>query len=68
MKPVAKKDIQINGTFYSKGDEIEVNNVEQLQKLNERGFIEPLSQKEIQDFFIKSEKKISRKEEENKWD
>ena len=53
MKPIAKKDIQINETFYSKGDEIKVETIEQLQKLNERGFIEPLSQKEIQDYFKK---------------
>ena len=65
MKPIAKKEIQINGTFYSKGDEIKVDNIEQLQKLNERGFIEPLSQKEIQDYFKKPElKKIFKKEEE----
>ena len=65
MKPIAKKEIQINGTFYSKGDEINVETIEQLQKLNERGFIEPLSQKEIQDYFKKPElKKIFKKEEE----
>lgn len=65
MKPIAKKDVQINGTFYSKGEEIKVDNIEQLQKLNERGFIEPLSQKEIQDYFKKPEiKRIFNKEEE----
>jgi hypothetical protein len=58
MKPIAKKDIQINETFYSKGDEIEVDNIEQLQKLNERGFIEPLTQKQIQDYFKKDNKKF----------
>ena len=53
MKPIAKKDCQVNGIFYDKGDEIEVNSIEQLRKLNERGFIEPLTQKEIQDYFKK---------------
>ena len=61
MKPIAKKDCQINGVFYTKGDEIKVDNIEQLSKLNERGFIEPLTQKEIQNFF---KKPIFRKEEE----
>lgn len=57
MKPIAKKDCQINGIFYSKGDEIKSVNEEQLQKLNERGFIEPLTQKQIQDYFKKEETK-----------
>lgn len=57
MKPIAKIDCQINGIFYSKGDEIKVENEEQLQKLNERGFIEPLNQKQIQDYFKKNDEK-----------
>lgn len=60
MKPIAKKDCQINGIYYSKGDEIEVKTKEQLIKLNERGFIQPLTPKEIQDYFKKEDKK--------KWD
>ena len=55
MKPIAKIDCQVNGTFYSKGDEIKAVNQEQLQRLNERGFIEPLTQKQIQDYFKKDE-------------
>ena len=57
MKPIAKIDCQLNGIFYTKGDEIKVDNQEQLQKLNERGFIEPLTQKQIQDYFRKDETK-----------
>lgn len=57
MKPIAKIDCQINGIFYSKGDEIKVENKEQLVKLNEKGFIEPLTPKQIQDFFKKDENK-----------
>ena len=53
MKPIAKINCQLNGIFYDKGDEIEVHNIEQLRKLNERGFIEPLTQKQIQDYFKK---------------
>lgn len=54
MEPTAKIDCRVNDTFYSKGDEIKVQNEEQLQILNERGFIEPLTQKEIQDYFKKN--------------
>ena len=50
MKPIAKIDFSANGIFYSKGDEVKVKTKEQLMKLNERGFIEPLSQKDIQNF------------------
>ena len=65
MKPIAKKDCKINDTYYAKGDEIKVDTIEQLTKLNERGFIEPLTPKQIQDYFKKPEiKKIFRKEEE----
>lgn len=56
MKPKAKIDCQLNGIFYSVGDEIEVTNKEQLIKLNEKGFIEPLSPKQIQDYFKKDNK------------
>lgn len=62
MKPIAKKNCQINGIFYEKGEEIKVNNEIQLNKLNELGFIEPLTQKEIQNYF---KKPIFKKEEIN---
>lgn len=64
MKPIASKNCQVNGIFYEKGEEIKVDNKEQLSKLNELGFIEPLSAKEIQDYFKKSEiKKLFKKED-----
>jgi len=50
MKPIAKISCQVNGVFYEKGDEIQVETREQLAKLNEKGFIEPLTPKEIQNF------------------
>lgn len=56
MKPIAKINCQFNGTFYDKGDEIEVKTKEQLIELNEKGFIEPLTPKQIQDYFKKEEK------------
>ena len=63
MKPIAKKEFQLNGVFYSKGDEIKVDNIEQLVKLNERGFIEPLTPKEIQNYFKKPDFKFRKEEE-----
>ena len=60
MKPIAKKDFQLNGIYYEKGDEINVKNKEELIRLNEVGVIEPLTAKEIQDYF---KKPITKKEE-----
>lgn len=67
MKPIAKKDCKINNTYYNKGDEIKVDNIEQLIKLNEIGFIEPLTQNQIQDYFKKPTINKYIKEEQ-KWD
>lgn len=50
MKIIAKKDCQVNGIFYVAGDEIQVKDKKQLTKLNELGFIQPLTPKEIQNF------------------
>ena len=57
MKPVAYKDCQINGIFYEKGEPVKVNNKEALLKLIELGLIEPLTAKEIQDYFKSNLKK-----------
>lgn len=50
MKPKAIMNCQVGGIFYEKGDEIEVKDKDTLIKLNELGFIEPLTPKQIQDF------------------
>ena len=50
MKPIAKLACKVNGVYYDKGDEIDVTRKDQLIKLNEKGFIEPLTPKQIQDF------------------
>lgn len=48
MKPVkAIKDFTFNGIDYIIGDEIEVKEIKDIVKLNEKGFIEPLSRKDI---------------------
>ena len=50
MKIIAKENFNLNGVFYEVGDEIKGLNREQLAVINERGFIEPLTPKQIQEF------------------
>ena len=50
IKIIAKKDFTRKGEPIFAGDEVKVNSVEELVKLNEKGFIEPLSFKEIVQF------------------
>ena len=65
MKPIKAKVLcSYKGTWYEAGDEIKVETKEDLVKLNEKGFIEPLSFKDIQNFGKEEPKKIFRKEEE----
>lgn len=52
----AQCDFVFNGVAYEKGDEVKVETKEQLIKLNEKGFIEPLTLKQIQNF--KKEERI----------
>ena len=48
MKSVkAIKDFTLHGVDYFKGDEIEVKDIADIVKLNEKGFIEPLTRKDI---------------------
>lgn len=64
MKPIATQNIVFNGTYYEKGDEVKVESKEALIKLIEKGYIEPLTMKEIQNFGNKPETKKLYKEEE----
>lgn len=66
MKPIKARVLcSYNGIWYDKGDEIKVETKEDLVRLNEKGLIEPLTFKDIQNFGKKEEpKKIFRKEEE----
>jgi hypothetical protein len=66
MKPITKIDCKIDGVYYAKGEEIEVQDKQRLIELNERGFIEPMTMKEIQDYFKKPTKKTYNKKEEEK--
>ena len=63
MKSIrAKKDFALNGIAYEKGDEVKVKDKTELVSLNEKGFIEPLTLKQIQNFG--KEPKENKKEEE----
>ena len=65
MKPIKAKVLcSYKGTWYEAGDEIKVETKEDLVRLNEKGFIEPLTFKDIQNFGKEEPKKIFRKEEE----
>lgn len=43
----AKKDFSFNGMIYLAGEEVKVNDIETVRKMNEKGFIEPLNLKEL---------------------
>ena len=47
IKVIAKKDFITNDKQYIVGDEITDLNYKQIVKLNEKGFIEPLSYKDL---------------------
>jgi hypothetical protein len=47
MKIIAKIDFTANDKNYIKGDEIKELTYEQIVKLNEQGFIEPLDFKDL---------------------
>ena len=65
IKIIAKKDFTRKGEPIFAGDEIKVNSVEELVKLNEKGFIEPLTLKDIVQFKkeLENPKKIKKEEE-----
>ena len=65
-KVIAKIDFIANDTQYIKGDEIEGLNYDQIIKLNEKGFIEPLTYRDL--VLIKRELEKPKKKEESKWD
>lgn len=61
MKVKAKIKCQVNGIFYDAGEDINVDTMEGINKLNELGFIEPLTAKEIQNL-AKPKTKLERGE------
>ena len=58
---IAKKDITINDVDYLQGEEVKVDNIEQVMKLLTLGFIEPLSHKEL----VLVQRELEKKEEEH---
>ena len=68
MKLVVQRDFVLNGEYYFKNDEIEPNKIGTIQdisRLNENGFIKPLSLKELikLESEMKKPKKIDKEEE-----
>ena len=68
MKLIAQRDFVLNGEYYFKNDEIEPNKIGTIQdisRLNENGFIKPLSLKELVKLEqeLKQNRKINKEEE-----
>lgn len=65
MKLIAQRDFILNGEYYFKNDEIEPNKIGTIQdiaRLNENGFIKPLSLKEL----VKLEQELKQNKKTNK--
>lgn len=65
MKLIAQKDFTIDNEFYFVNDEVKIKDYKTIVRLNEKGFIKPLTLKELVQ--IKKEletPKIIKKEEE----
>lgn len=65
-KLIAKKDFTIDDIFFAQDEEVKGMSYEQIVKLNEKGFINPLTRKELKD--IKNDLVLNknRSEEEEK--
>ena len=67
MKLIIQRDFVLNGVYYFENDEIEPNKIGTIQdiaRLNENGFIKPLSLKELikLESEMKQPKKINEEE------
>ena len=47
MKIIASKDFTLDREFYFVGDEVKIKDFDRIVKLNEKGFINPLTLKEL---------------------
>lgn len=68
MKLIIQRDFVLNGVYYFENDEIEPNKIGTIQdiaRLNENGFIKPLSLKELikLESEMEQSKKINEEEE-----
>ena len=65
MKLIIQRDFVLNGVYYFENDEIEPNKIGTIQdisRLNENGFIKPLSLKEL----VKLEQELKQNKKTNK--
>ena len=65
MKLIIQKDFVLNGEYYFKNDEIEpekIGTIKDISRLNENGFIKPLSLKEL----VKLEQELKQNKKTNK--
>ena len=63
MKIIAKKDFTMNEKSYIEGDELTGLTIQEIAKLNEEGFIQPLTYKDLVLIERELEGKKSKKEE-----
>ena len=68
MKLTIQRDFILNGVYYFENDEIEpekIGTIKDISRLNENGFIKPLSLKELikLESEMKQPKKINKEEE-----
>ena len=68
MKLTIQRDFVLNGVYYFENDEIEpekIGTIKDISRLNEKGFIKPLSLKELikLESEMKQLKKINKEEE-----
>lgn len=66
MKTIkAIKPFEYNNRYYSEGDIVDIRDIKVIAKLNELGFIEPLSTKDLQNlkYEIANPRKIRSEEE-----
>ena len=68
MKLIIQRDFVLNGVYYFENDEIEPNKIgtiKDISRLNENGFIKPLSLKELLQLEkeLKQPNKINKEEE-----
>jgi hypothetical protein len=62
-KIIASKDFNLNGDIYTIGEPVNVKDIITIRKLNEKGFIEPLNAKQLNE--IEKDLTKSIKEENN---
>lgn len=66
MKLIAQKDFTICEDYYFENDEVKINDFDTIVNLNEKGFIKPLTLKELVQIKkeLETPKKIKKEEEE----